>query len=83
LGGKEEIYFKSRFLYLPSQGISNNIRSIGVYGAEYASNQYNNEERYLVARVRLKDPDTGLPVILIKNFNQVLVIEYTVFFVSL
>lgn len=83
LGGKEEIYFKSRWLYLPSQGNSNNIRSVGVYGCEYTTQQFVADDRYITARVRLKDPDTGLPVILIKNFNQVLVIEYTIFFVSL
>jgi hypothetical protein len=33
--------------------------------------------------VRLKDPATGLPVIIVKNLNQVLVIEYTIYWIAI
>jgi len=81
--GREEIFLSTRFLFLPSQGNSNNIRSLGLFGSQYSNQGTGGEDRYRSARVRLKDPDTGLPTIIIKNLNQVLVIEYTIFWVSL
>lgn len=81
--GKEEIYQRWRFLWLPTQGNNNNTRSLGLVGAEDQPHTTSNRWRYLSGRVRLKDPDTGLPVVIIKNINQVLVIEYTIYWVSL
>lgn len=79
--GREEIKFRERWLWLPSQGVSNNIRSLGIFGAEYL-NYWDTYQRWKSGRIRFKDPDTGAPVVINKNLNQVLVLEYTVFFVS-
>jgi len=80
--GREEVFVRTRFLFLPSQGNSNNIRSVGIFGSQYTNQGTGSEDRYMSGRVRLKDPTTGLPTILLKNFNQVMVIEYTYAFVA-
>lgn len=81
--GREGVFLMSRFLFLPSQGNSNNIRSLGLFGSQYSNQGTGNEDRYITARVRLKDPDTGLPVVIVKNLNQVLVIEYTIYWIAI
>lgn len=79
--GKEELYFRSRFLWLPSQGNSNNIRAIDIYGGETVD--YNSNDKFVVGRVLLKDKDTGNPVVVVKNINQVLTLEYTYSLISI
>lgn len=73
--GKEEVWVRHRWLWLPSEGNSNNIRSLAIFGAhDYTSSTAN---RVQLGRVLLKDPDTGGPIVVIKNINQVLTLEYT------
>lgn len=76
-GGREGIYFRSRWLYLPSQAVSNNIRSLGAYWCRYDDNLSSSIQRTRISRVRLKD-DQGRNVILNKTSRQVLLVEYEV-----
>lgn len=78
--GREEVFTRHRFLYLPSQAISNRIRSVSVWWSEYI--QDGNEDRGLVARVRMKDAG-GQPITLDKSSSQSLLIQYTFSLVSL
>lgn len=82
-GGKESVFLRTRFLFLPSEGNSNNIRSIGIMGCEVSNQGTGVEDRYQQGRIRLKDPVSGLPIAVSKNANQVLVVEYTLHLVSL
>jgi hypothetical protein len=75
---REEVIFKNAWMYLPSQGISSNIRSLGIYGLSGQTGSMNPSwqapiER--VGRVRLKD-ENGIPVTITKTEHQVLFIEY-------
>lgn len=81
--GCEQVLMTTRFLYLPSEAVSNNIRSLGIMGSQYTNQGTGSEDRYMSGRIRLKDPLTGLPVVVNKNLNQVLVLEYTAYFISL
>lgn len=74
-GGREGIFFRSRWLFLPAQGVSNNIRSIGICWSRYGSNLDSSINRGRIGRVRLKD-DQGRNVILNKTSRQVLLVEY-------
>lgn len=80
---RESVRMRTRWIYLPSYGNSNNIRGITINGSQYSNQGTGGEDRYQVGRIRFKDPTTGVPVILVKNLNQVLIIEYTAIFVSL
>jgi hypothetical protein len=81
LGGREAIWYRERFLYLPSQGSSTNIRSIGVYWCAIATTT-GVYFRQRAARVRLKDSG-GNPIIVSKGTDQVLLVEYKATFVSI
>jgi hypothetical protein len=81
--GRESVHMRTRWIYLPSYGNSNNIRGITINGSQFTNQGTGNEDRYQVGRIRFKDPDTGVPVVLVKNINQVLIIEYTAIFVAL
>lgn len=70
---KEELYFRSRFLYTPSQGVSSNIRSIAYYYSDNADNTGDND-RGLFGRVRLKDSG-GSPIVVNKTAAQVLLVQ--------
>lgn len=74
-GGREGIFFRSRWLWLPYEGVSNDIRSLGVYYSRSSSNIGSSTDRGRIARVRLKD-DQGRNVILNKTSRQVLLVEY-------
>lgn len=82
-GGREGIYFRNRFTYIPGEA-TGSIRSIGIY---YSSNgsQGRAGSYYRAAgrigRVRLKDPG-GNPITLSKGSGQVLMVEYTMYLVS-
>lgn len=78
--GREAIFHRSRWLYLPSQIVSNEIRSIGVYWGEYIND--GNEDKQSTARVRLKDSG-GNPITLTKSSSQTLLVQYTFSLVSL
>lgn len=80
--GREAVYFRNRFLYTPSEGVSSDIRSIGIYHSENGDSTggyYISQAR--VGRVRLKDAG-GNPIILNKTGNQVLLVEYTFALIS-
>ena len=72
--GREAVLFRSRFLYLSTQGNSNNIRSLGIYFSRNAD-VTTSHERARIARIRLKDSG-GTPIIVNKTSSQVLLIEY-------
>jgi len=74
--GREHISCRSRWLFLPSEGVSSNIRSVGIYFCRDGDNTAGNLERGRVARIRIKDA-AGRPVIINKTASQVLLIEYT------
>jgi hypothetical protein len=81
--GREAISFRNRVLWLPTQGVSNNIRSIGIYFNENGDSTGS----YYAAiaktgRIRLKDTN-GKKVILTKNDREVLIVEYTFTYVAL
>jgi len=80
-GGREAIFYRDRWLYLPSQGISSNIRSIQ---AHMANNQDGGNNYYFgrSARIRIKDAG-GNPIIISKTSSQVLLVEYRLSFVSI
>lgn len=76
-GGREAIHFRNKFLYLPSQGESSNIRSIGIFFLENGDGTGGYwEARGKVGRVRLKDAN-GVPIIMTKSDREILLVEYT------
>lgn len=78
--GREGVFLRSRWLYVPSQIVSSEIRSIGAAWCEYVTDS--NDERQSMARVRLKDAG-GNPITLSKASNQALLVQYTATLVSL
>lgn len=76
--GKEEVFCKSRWLFLPSQGVSNAIRSIGAFFYQDADNTGNTATRSSISRVRLKD-SSGRNITLRKTDRNVLHVEYGLF----
>ena len=73
--GRQAISFRNRWLYTPSQAVSANINSVGIYFASDADNA-NFTSRGRIGRVRLKD-NLGTPVTFNKTINQVFLVEYT------
>jgi len=73
--GREQLIFRSRWLYLPSEAISAAIKSIGLY---YATDAIltGNISRSRIGRVRLKD-NLGTPITLAKTASQSLLVEYS------
>ena len=80
-GGREAVECRSRWLFLPSQGVSSNIRSIGVFFSADGDATGDYISRGRMARVRLKDA-AGRQIIINKTASQVLLIEYTFRLVS-
>jgi len=78
--GREAIFLQERWLYLPSQVVSSEIRSVGIYWSETVND--GNDEKGIVGRVRMKDAG-GKPITLDKSASQTLLIQYTLTFVSL
>lgn len=72
--GVEALHLKERWLWLPSQGVSSQIRSVGIFGAH--SNTTGGAYRSATARIRLKDA-SGFPITLNKTSSQVLLLQYT------
>lgn len=72
--GAEAVHLKERWLWLPSQAVSNRIRSVGIFSCEI--NNTGNDDRSATARVRLKDA-SGFPITLNKSSSQVLLVQYT------
>lgn len=81
-GVKQQIFFRNRWLYLPTQGYSNNIRSVVIVWTAACSvdNTWNGNVP-LIGRVRLKD-EAGEPVRINKTAYQAMLMEYTFSFVT-
>lgn len=78
--GREGVFTWHRWLYSPSQVVSNQIRTVNVFWCETVRDGI--EEKGYVARVRLKDAG-GNPVTLNKSASQTLLIQYTFTLVAL
>lgn len=81
-GGRESVTYRDRWLYLPTQGTSSNIRSIAVRVSNNAQGFGNDFYIGRAARVRIKDGG-GNPIIINKTTSQVLLVEYRLAFVSI
>ena len=82
-GVKQEIYSQCRFLYLPTQGTSNDIRSIGLFFQSDGDNVGTYSIDFgRIGRVRLKEPDGVTHAFLSKNSNEVLLIDYRISLVA-
>lgn len=80
---REAIYYRERWLFLPLEAVSANIRSIGVYTSSAAAGAGSSMDYHIRSgRVRIKDSG-GNPIIINKANNQVLLVEYKVTFVSI
>jgi hypothetical protein len=74
---RDEVYYLSRYLYLPSEAISDDIRSVGIYWRRRSSNDLGSVlTNGRVGRVRIKDLN-GNNVELTKNAEEVLLFDYT------
>jgi len=73
--GREEIQFTNKWMYLPSEGVSTDIRSIGIYFGSDGDNLAV-LERARLGRVRIKDAQ-GEPVILHKSDQEILIVQYS------
>jgi hypothetical protein len=81
--GREAVYYRERWLFLPLEAVSSNIRSIGVYSGSSGTIVGTNSDFHIRSgRVRIKDSG-GNPVIISKANNQVLLVEYKASFVSI
>lgn len=74
---REAIHFRNRFLYLPSQGNSNSIKSVAIW-AQNDGDKNNTSYAWLgkIGRVRLRDSD-GVLTTLNKTSSNSLLVEYT------
>lgn len=82
--GREACLVRSKFLYLPSEGVSNDIRSLAIWfdtNADLAPTD-SSREWGISARIRLKDSG-GNPIIINKTASEVLLVEYTFTLVSI
>lgn len=70
---RESILFRSRWLYLPSQGISNNVRSLGYHFSDIVTST-SSRYRGNLGRIRLRD-ERGRKVIINKTADHVLFVE--------
>lgn len=79
--GREGFYLRNQWLWLPSQGTSNAIRSITIWfntggdGSNYISGKNS------ICRIRLKDAG-GVGVTINKTTSQVLLVEYIFKFIT-
>jgi hypothetical protein len=72
--GRQSIRYRERWLYLPSQVISNVIRSISI-GFHTNADSQGNQETGMIGRVRLKDSQ-GRKVDISKTSKHVLLVQY-------
>ena len=73
--GRESLRYTERWLYLPSQVISNVIKSIGIGFHRDADASLNNYDAGKIGRVRLKDSQ-GRNVAISKTAKHVLLVQY-------
>jgi hypothetical protein len=82
---RDEIVFKNNFLYLPTQCVSDEIRSIGIFWAkqaDLATGGYWGSYVARIGRIRIKD-GAGIPVTIEKTIDQVMLVEYVFSIVSM
>lgn len=82
--GRQQIFFRNRWFFLPTQGYSDNIRSIVLAWYREASRSLTDQNavnKRSIGRVRLRDQD-GEKVRLNKTAYQAMLLEYTFSFVS-
>jgi len=72
--GREAIYGKFKWLYLPGEATNSLIRSATIYGASTSNPDSSEFTRW--ARVRIKDSG-GNPVTIVKGATKSLLVEYT------
>lgn len=77
---REEVWFRSRWLYLPSEIVCGNIKSIGYFFAP-DSDTTGNTSRATYGRFRLKDSN-GVPITISKSSSQVLLVQMKLILVS-
>lgn len=82
--GRESVFFRDRWLFLPSEGVSSVIRGLGIFGSDRANSV--GPVNYVTwgrsCRVRFKDSG-GNPVTINKLNTQAMVVDYTVTLVSI
>lgn len=75
--GRESIYLKCKWLYLPGQATSSVIRSVSVFFLDYYNAPtYSSYYKTRIGRVRIKDSG-GNPVTISKAATKSLLVEYT------
>jgi len=75
-GGREAIYVKSKWLFLPGQATSSVIRSVALFYSSEITNPTAGYRKVRVGRVRIKDSG-GNPVTISKAASKSLLVEYT------
>jgi hypothetical protein len=80
---KQQVFFRNRWLYLPTEGYSNNIRSLVIVWSTDCANVLvpGTFNYYEIGRVRLKDA-AGEKVRINKTQYQAMLMEYTFSLVS-
>ncbi len=78
--GKEAISYRSRWLFLPSEGVSSSIAGFSVYFSEYGSGTAGNY-RGISGRLLFRDGN-GTPIIVNKLSTRTMFLEYTITWTS-
>lgn len=73
-GGREEVQFRSRFMFAAGEAIADNIRCFAVYFCESGPGT-GTWDRGIIAKIRLQDAGGNL-LTLEKTVNDVLLLEY-------
>jgi hypothetical protein len=74
--GREAVYAKFKFLFLPGQATSSTIRSVAIWGSGKYGSSDATAMRTRMGRVRIKDSG-GNPVTITKAATKSLLVEYT------
>jgi hypothetical protein len=80
-GGREAINFRNRWLFLPTQAVASDIKSIGIFYSDNPTSFGDAFEYASIGRIRLKDSG-GNPITINKTSHQVFLVEYTFRLVS-
>lgn len=78
---REAVHFRNRWLWTPSQGNANNIKSVAIHAHEDADATSAYACAGRIGRVRLRD-SAGLTTTLVKSSSNSLLVEYTFTLVS-
>ncbi|MHC4620655.1 MAG: hypothetical protein ACYTEQ_23145 [Planctomycetota bacterium] len=82
LGGKEAIFFRTRWLWLPAEAVSSNVKSITTWTRQINTAASTSSWANIVSRIRLKDSG-GNPITINKTASITLFVEYTVTLTSI